>query len=814
MTQAYIRLAAAALLPALAAAAAYLLDTRTRFNRLPHPVKSVILGILFGGLAVTGTELGIPMSGAYMNVRDASVLTAGLFFGAPAGIIAGLIGGAERWLAVYWGGGTYTRLACTLATCMAGIYAALLRKFMLDNRKPGWLLSFAVGVVMEVIHMMLVFLTNMEDAEQAAKVVHIMAIPMILANGLSVATAGAAIGLLSGEFRQKARLSTISQTIQRWLMVAVILAFILTSYFIYGLQNAISVRQTDALLDLALNEISDDISDASDEHLLLIAQNVADEQGGDGLDAFIPRLEELQKRYSLAEISLVDRDGILFAGTVQAYVDAHFDMAGGSQSAEFLCLLNGETQYVQPYQPTTYSADTWRKYAGVKTDFGFLQVGLDSDGFHQDIASAVLNVTRNRHVGETGFILILDGDFHVVSSPADFRLESLADAVGENTRSERETFALTIDKTEYFCRYATAEGFYIAAFLPEEEALHMRNLILYVNGFMEVLVFAMLFGMVYQLIRRVVVSRIVGINRCLKHITEGDLSVQVNERSQKEFSILSDDINSTVDTLKRYIAEAEKRIAEELEFARNIQLSALPQPALKLPNGKNAALFACTDPAREVGGDFYDLYLTDGVLNLLMADVSGKGIPAAMFMMRAKTQLRSLTESGLDPAQVLTRGNAALCEGNDADMFVTVWQCGIDLKTGFTRYASAGHNPPLIKKAGGRFEYLRTRPGFVLAGMDGVRYKTFDLTLEPGDVLYLYTDGVTEATDCAGALFGEDRLLEALNRADTDDMQTLCGYVRKSVDAFVDGAEQFDDMTMLAYRYEPAADGCGCRETP
>ncbi len=220
------------------------------------------------------------------------------------------------------------------------------------------------------------------------------------------------------------------------------------------------------------------------------------------------------------------------------------------------------------------------------------------------------------------------------------------------------------------------------------------------------------------------------------------------------------------------------------------------------PKRKDFDIFASMHPAKEVGGDFYDFYFTDSYsLHFVIADVSGKGVPAAMFMMRAMTELKTLTESGKSIGDVFTDSNNALCAGNAAAMFVTAWQGGIDLSTGCLNYANAGHNPPLVRHADGKFNFLKSRAGFVLAGMDGVQYKQFELQLEPGDIVYLYTDGVTEATNAANELYGENRLLNVVNAREYESMQSLCEAVRADVDAFVGEADQFDDITMVAFRY-------------
>ena len=799
MSDSYIKLSIAALLPVAAAAMLYLLEGKTPFGKLKSGVKQVIFGIIFGALAIIGTEWGIPMNGAQANCRDAAVMIAGLLFGAPAGIIAGLIGGIERWIAVAWGVGTFTRVACTVSTIIAGFYAAALRKFMFEDKKPGWLISCAAGIVMEVFHLTMVFITNMATPEKAMAVVNACSVPMIIANGVSVMLAAMVLTLLAkdgifsfGFRRDRVR---ISQTIQRWLLVTVILAFAVTSYFVYSLQDRIASSQTDSLLSLALDETSADILDASDQNMLVLARKVADEVEN-------VKLSSIAAWYGIAEISIVDENGIITESTNPNFIG--FDFASGAQSREFLCLLNGERQYVQEYGPITYDETIMRKYAGIRSGTGFIQIGYNSSQFQGDLDMQVDGLTKNRHVGKTGFILILDERLHLVSSPDEITQEVMKGHAEEIfSQQPNTTFLLPINGVPCYCRYDITEGYCVTAALPVDEALQMRNIALYVNTFMEILVFGALFALIYLLIKRVVVNQIKDINSSLAKITGGDLGVVVDVRSNEEFASLSDDINSTVDTLKRYIDEASARIDAELEFAKNIQASALPSSFPAFPKRKDFDIFASMNPAKEVGGDFYDFYMTDSdKLHFLIADVSGKGIPAAMFMMRAKTELKSLTENGVPINEVFTHGNAALCEGNDAGMFVTAWQGGIDLSSGLVRFANAGHNPPLVRHAAdGKFEYLRSRVGFVLAGMDGVNYKTQELQLERGDIVYLYTDGVTEATDANKELYGEDRLLSAINSREFESMEELCRFIKADVDAFVGDAPQFDDITMVALKF-------------
>lgn len=810
----YIKLGIAALLPVIAAVILFVLDKHTAFKRINYKTKQCIFGLIFGALAIVGTEWGIKMSnGAIANCRDGAVLIAGLMFGSPAGVLAGLIGGIERWFS---NAGDFTRIACSSSTVIAGIYAACLRKYMFENKKPGWFISLCTGVVMEVFHLTMVFITNMSDPDKAMSVVRDCTMPLIITNSIAVMLAAIVLALISGEpLITKKSGVRISQTIQKRMLATVVVAFIATSLFVFSLQDKIATAQAQTQLNSALKDVIADISDASDDNLLAIAHKVKNEL--ETPDA--PDLKLLAEKYDVAEITLFGKDGKAFDDSIKG-TTYQFDLREGEQPREFLSMLddkNNITEYVQKYGKTSDKISRLMKFAAVKTDYGIVQVGYDVTRLQRDIDERVVGFTTNRHAGKDGHILILDKNYSVVSATNGFPQASLKaeiDALinndisidneydGDSDDEELPLFSITIDNTPYLGCCCTTEGYYVMSVLPHDEAYQMRNIAVFVNTYMEILVFATLFALIYLLIKRVVVNQIKSINGSLAKIASGDLNETINVRSNEEFASLSDDINSTVETLKHYIDEASARIDKELEFAKNIQTSALPNTFPAFPKRKEFEIYALMDPAKEVGGDFYDFYMTNSdTLNFLVADVSGKGIPAAMFMMRAKTELKSLTEAELPLCDVFTRGNNALCEGNDAGMFVTAWQGSVDLESGILRYANAGHNPPLVRHADGQFEFLRSRAGFVLAGMEDVPYKTQEMQLAPGDTVFLYTDGVTEATNAQSELYGESRLQYALNSKEFENMNELCDYVKADVDKFVGDAPQFDDITMVAFHF-------------
>ena len=600
----------------------------------------------------------------------------------------------------------------------------------------------------------------------------------------------------------------ISRSFQNWLLVLVVTAFLMTTAFLWLFQTRLAQNNTVRLLELNITDVRQDIQDASDENLLNLTQNIADRLNS--VETITDELLfDLCLQYDVTEINCIDKSGMIYAST---YPDFYrYDMRSGHQSAEFMVLLEGQDTYVQPYQPVSYDASISRKYAGVVLERGgFVQVGYGFERFQKDIGEFVVGVTRNRHVGESGCILIADESWNIVSDRNGNEGRNL-DVTGiwidTRTMVPGEIFTAEVYEENCYCMYKQQEGYTIIAVIPQSEAALSRNVAVSVTTAMQIVVFGALFVMIYVLVKKLVVDNIYRINSSLAAITEGKLNTVVDVRSHEEFAALSDDINSTVDTLKRYIADAEARIDAELAFAKAIQHSALPSVFPPFPNRKEFDIRACMHTAKEVGGDFYDFYFVDkNTLAFLIADVSGKGIPAAMFMMTAKTLLKSYAESGMGVAEVLTQANNKLCESNDAGMFVTVWMGYLNTKTGEVTYANAGHNPPFIRHADGRVDVVKSRPGLVLAGMEGIRYRTNTVHLKPGDLLYLYTDGVTEATDAENNLFGEARLQAVLQQKMSGDIQTVCTQVKEDVDRFVGEAPQFDDITMLALTYAPAAE--------
>ena len=257
-----------------------------------------------------------------------------------------------------------------------------------------------------------------------------------------------------------------------------------------------------------------------------------------------------------------------------------------------------------------------------------------------------------------------------------------------------------------------------------------------------------------------------------------------------------------LDNLTRVTAEKE-RIGAELNVATQIQADMLPRIFPPFPDRHEFDIYATMDPAKEVGGDFYDFFLVDDDhLALVIADVSGKGVPAALFMVIAKTLIKNSAMMGGGPAQVLTDVNEQLCEGNEACLFVTVWMAVIEISTGKGIAANAGHENPVIRRKDGQFELVVYKHSPAVAVIDGLKFKEHSFELSPGDSLFVYTDGVPEATNSANELYGTDRMIEVLNKNPEADQETLLRNLKISIDEFVGEAPQFDDITMLGFKYK------------
>ena len=329
---------------------------------------------------------------------------------------------------------------------------------------------------------------------------------------------------------------------------------------------------------------------------------------------------------------------------------------------------------------------------------------------------------------------------------------------------------------------------------------------LFLAAFVVIMIAVILLARYYS---RTITKPLLRLKSDVQVISKGDLQRRAQVVTNDEIGDLATSFNNMAVSLDKYIKDltsvtAEKeRIGAELDVAKHIQSSMLPCIFPPYPDRKEFEIYATMQPAKEVGGDFYDFFMVDNAhLAIVMADVSGKGVPAALFMVIGKTLIKDHTTPESDLGDVFAEVNNMLCESNSEGLFITAFEGVLDLRTGEFRFVNAGHEPPYIAHAGDPFAPHKIRPGFVLAGMEDVRYKAGSIQLEPGDKIFQYTDGVTEATDANNNLYGAERLNAILNTVKDLTPNDILPAVKKDIDKFVGDAPQFDDITMLCLEFK------------
>ena len=384
----------------------------------------------------------------------------------------------------------------------------------------------------------------------------------------------------------------------------------------------------------------------------------------------------------------------------------------------------------------------------------------------------------------------------------------------------------------YIVRHSRKYGYLTSSILPVVDSQGNIVALLFVDVWMKViigtlrgyilrmilvsLVILTLFGILYwRFMRRSFIGPLMRINGNVKQFAQNDTATTTSiddirtkdeiQELAESISHMESDIVRYIDNIKTITAEKE-RIGAELNVATQIQADMLPRIFPPFPERHDFDIYATMEPAKEVGGDFYDFFLIDDDhLCLVMADVSGKGVPAALFMVITKTLIKNHALHGESPSEILYNVNNQLCEGNEAEMFVTVWLAIIDLNTGKGVAANAGHEHPAICRKDGSYELVVYRHAPAVAAMEGIRFRDHEFELNAGDRLFVYTDGVPEATDTHDELFGSERMVAALNRDPNAAPEALLSIVREEIDSFVGDAPQFDDITMLGFYYKGGA---------
>ncbi len=463
-----------------------------------------------------------------------------------------------------------------------------------------------------------------------------------------------------------------------------------------------------------------------------------------------------------------------------------------------------------------YTAPIYQKDAYGNTVFaGVLCVDMSIAFLKETVASIP--------VSNSGYVVVLSANNTIIAHPKNeivFKenLSDLSVGMGSQTVTEFEKTVQSMKKGLFMG--TTADGKDAVIYFKAMESNGWTFMIVWpANEFMEsqrslekMFAWMSIAGYVVMLLLIFVIST--RVSRPLK-----ELAVAANKMGQGDFDVAIPHLSGRDEiaqfgwaflnmrtSLKEHIEKQKDldRIESELDFAKDIQIGFLSMDEKE--EGSEDPYHELTPfllPAKEVGGDFYDFFkLDDGRLCVVVGDVSGKGVPAALFMMVSRIVLRTMAQNLKSVVETFERANSELAKRNRANMFVTVWMGIVDLKTGHVEFASAGHNPPVIRHKDGSAEFAKSKAGVVMAAMENSRYKMQTLELAPGDTLFLYTDGVTEATNEHNELFGNDRLLDALTHGGGKGTKEMCRFVKRQIDAFTRKASQFDDITMLAMEYK------------
>ena len=552
--------------------------------------------------------------------------------------------------------------------------------------------------------------------------------------------------------------TTANRKLVLHLFGAVAIAFVASMVLTWLLHEKMTKREMQRIFDNVFNDVAVDIRERVDGKMLRQAMALRDryyemreEPWWNDPDESCRRLRNVADELRVDEICIANSDGMLTHSARREEVGAiDFTKAEG-QAREFASLLDDKSEVTQPLLPNSLRGDMV-KYVGVwLPDGGFVQVGARPQSVRNLARTALTGLTHGWHVsGDNGGIFITTLNGTIISHPE-------AGFEGGQWRDPGD---------DSYCEKRMIEGFPVYIVIPKRTAIVERRVLVATSAFLN--------GMAL-----VLASFLVGI------VIAAYVRSQLSAQRKKEMAMASE-----------------------------IQESAIPRTFPPFPGEHRIDIFADMNTAKDVGGDFYDFYFSGPTkVTFLIADVSGKGVPAALFMMRAKASIKGIAQTGRPIDEVVTIANEALSRDNGANMFVTAWVGEIDLVTGAVNYVNAGHNPPIFisespDKDGRRTSFMRSTPGLVLGVMPGVKYRSETLQLKPGDAIYLYTDGITEQPDAKNVLFGEERLeqdISSMLAGGTPlfegSRSRILGAVLACVRAHGLGIEQADDCTQLLLRF-------------
>lgn len=618
---------------------------------------------------------------------------------------------------------------------------------------------------------------------------------------------------MMNRFYRSHKLGTI---ILIWFEIILLISLIIASVAGLLWQERLQQQQAFSMIDNYLTQyveridVAKNINKEFDEWM----SDVIDGEDTDGKEAYYDdhRLERVAvyNRDRMSEVSVVNAQGIITYSSNPSL--RGYDIRNDAQLFPFMCLLNGVSSYSDTLDKTFFDGTREQAYIGraFRDKSGFMLFAINEDNYTVYWNESIEVVTEDSKIGMTGYMINCDKDgtissiTHTMEDKKGTAFEDVS-LLPESEGEVKETITTLYGKKCYVSAMKTPDYYVVGAYpVDEADQFQMQNNIMFIILFFAIIsAFLIVF---FLLIKRIVIKEVEKAHASLNKITNGDLEERVKVGGSVEFTELSSGINETVDKLKGLIEEENLRVQKELENARNIQESSVPQV---FPEDERYSLYATMNTAKAVGGDFYDFFMVnDNTLAIVMADVSGKGMPAALYMMRAKTLIKFYAEQGLTVDEVAGKTNVALCRNESAKMFVTVWMGFLNLDSGVVSYVHAGHTLPVLID-GENVSFINQKKSMVMGGFEYAKYLRQEITLSHGDSIYLYTDGVTEAQDVSENLYGEERLLTVISDkvkgieiSDKKEYcKEACEIIYGDIENFTKGAEQYDDITMMMVKF-------------
>ena len=710
--------------------------------------RDLAIGVGCGVLGILLTVFGVHIEAtdSFVDFRIVPPIIAALFVGPLSGIVAGVVAALGRMSLPLFGMGAGSWLGSSVGTLAAALLAVAARKWIFSGEKPAFVPAALCAAVCELMEMAGVLALGFGNIDNSLQV---------LGAAIAVQSLGAVALTVLASFAFRAR-----QTLKMNLFAVLVFGFIGGSAAaVWFTQNRLAL----VLVSETMSSIEGDAVVAIDypiepemlrvAHQASVRWKTAAEMAKDDLSAFA-------RTIGYDFVAVVGGDGKVLAASDPKAVG--FALDGDGELKEFLSLNDDSDS-------SRYGAQPFRKVEGfpeackgrackfVALRFpegkGFILFAESFEGYVERdyLFEAAM---QDWHVGKNGSLMLIDPEGKTVISGM-----------------EKEYTGKTLDEVGISTLVPLSQGNLLEGTVLGQHALVRRMPLDFVP--LDVCIIIPYSDVMYQ----------------------RDLSTVLTAIMASLLFVFVSLFMAKIIRQGRDIAELRRREDEkrqkDMDLAKSIQSSSLER---NFPDGVHAIMRT----AREVGGDFYDCFeCAPGKLMLVIADVSGKGIPASLFMMRARTEFRAVSRDVEDLAEIMGEVNSRLCKNNDAEMFVTAWLGRLDLATGEIEWVSAGHNPPYVVRTGGKIEQVTGKKSLVLAGYDGVKYRSNPLKLEKGDRLFLYTDGVTEAQSKTGDFYGEGRLESVLATA-TGMSAEVCRTVLGSVDAFAAGAPQADDITMMA----------------